>query len=76
MAEIRSLAFGPGGSAEIAGRFNQLHERSLAIFMTVGFAAIALLVLHVRADVLQRSPERSEAPAAGPENPRKAAKIP
>lgn len=48
MDEIRGLAFGPAGSAEIAGRFNQLHRLSVGIFIAVGLAAIALLVLYAR----------------------------
>ena len=54
MSELRALAFGPEGSAEIAGRYDQLHRVSLSIFITLGVAAIGLLLLHVRADQRHR----------------------
>ena len=54
MAELRAMAFGPEGSPDSAVRFHQLHRVSVAIFLSLGAAAVTLLVLHVRAD--QRSP--------------------
>ncbi len=53
LSEIRDLAFGAGGSTAAAARFNQLHERSVALFGAVGLAALLLVVLHVRADALR-----------------------
>ncbi len=54
MSELRALAFGPEGSPDSAVRFHQLHRVSVAIFLSLGVAAVTLLVLHARAD--QRSP--------------------
>ena len=54
MSELRTLAFGPEGSPDSAVRFHLLHRVSVAIFLSLGVAAVTLLVLHARAD--QRSP--------------------
>ena len=48
---IRPLLHGPQGSPELAARFNQLHQLSVAIFCAVGVATLALLAGHVRADL-------------------------
>jgi hypothetical protein len=48
--EIRELVFGPGGSPELAARFQHLHRLSMGIYTAVGLGAYALLWLHVRAD--------------------------
>jgi len=50
MTEIRNLAFGPDGSAEIAARFGALHRISLAVFIGVGIAVTALIGFHARSD--------------------------
>lgn len=50
MAEIRELAFGPGGSAELAARFNRLHGLSMTLFGVTGAGAFALIALHARAE--------------------------
>jgi len=50
ISEIRERAFGPHGSEAAAARFTHLHHVSVAIFVCVGIAAIALCVLHARAD--------------------------
>jgi len=50
MAEIRGLAFGPHATAEITARFNALHRVSLALFVGVGIAVVALIGLHAEAD--------------------------
>ena len=47
---IRDLVFGPGGSQELAARFQRLHALSMGIYTVVGVGAYALLWLHVRAD--------------------------
>jgi hypothetical protein len=47
---IRDLVFGPGGSADLAARFQLLHRLSMGIYTIVGLGAYALLWLHVRAD--------------------------
>jgi hypothetical protein len=47
---VRELAFGPGGSAELAARFQRLHRLSMAIYATVGAAGFVLLAIHARAD--------------------------
>ncbi len=52
MAELRAMAFGPEGSPDSAVRFHQLHRVSVAIFLSLGVAAVTLLVLHARADQL------------------------
>lgn len=48
---IRPLAFGPQGSPELAARFHQLHQLSVAIFVAVGITTLMLLAGHVRADL-------------------------
>lgn len=47
----RPLAFGAGGSPEMAARFHQLHRYSVIIFCVVGGATLILLAGHVRADL-------------------------
>jgi hypothetical protein len=47
---LRPLAFGPGGSAEFAARFQHLHRLSVVIFVSVGFATLLLAAAHARAD--------------------------
>jgi hypothetical protein len=59
MAEISGQAFGPEGSEVLSARFNELHRRSLAIFLAVSAATLALVFLHARADT----------PAAGGSTP-------
>ena len=48
--EIRELAFGPGGSVEIAARFHLLHRLSMGIYTAVGVAGLVLVAIHARAD--------------------------
>jgi hypothetical protein len=50
LAEIRPLAFGPGGSVEIATRYGALHRLSLGIYLVISAATLALVFLHARAD--------------------------
>ena len=50
IAEIRELAFGPDGTAEVAARFGALHRISLSIFIGVGVGVTALIGFHARAD--------------------------
>jgi hypothetical protein len=50
LAEIRPLAFGPGGSVEIATRFGALHRLSMGIYLVISAATLALVFLHARAD--------------------------
>ncbi len=50
MAEIRNLAFGPGGNPESAARFGDLHRASVGVFVFVGLVVTALISLHARAD--------------------------
>ena len=50
LAEIRGVAFGLGATPEIAARFGALHRISLAVFISVGIAVIALIGLHARDD--------------------------
>jgi hypothetical protein len=52
IAEIRELAFGPGGNPEAAGRFTRLHQLSIGIFVAVGIGSLGLLLLHARSDAL------------------------
>src|SRR5262245_48888935 len=47
---IRDLVFGPGGSPEIALRFQQLHRASMAIYTVVGLGGYALVWIHAGAD--------------------------
>ena len=47
---IRPLAFGPGGSPELAARFQLLHQVSMGIYTAVGLAGFVLVALHARAD--------------------------
>ncbi|HZO09985.1 MAG TPA: DUF4149 domain-containing protein [Myxococcota bacterium] len=47
---IRELVFGPGGSPEIALRFQHLHRASMAIYTAVGLGGYALVWVHARAD--------------------------
>jgi Domain of unknown function (DUF4149) len=56
ISEIRQLAFGPHGSEAAAARFTHLHHVSVVIFVCVGIAALALCVLHARADEASASP--------------------
>jgi len=50
IAELRDLAFGPGGSTADAARFTLLHRVSVGIFMAVGAASLVLGWLHARLD--------------------------
>jgi hypothetical protein len=50
LAEIRILAFGPDGTADVATRFGELHRRSLSIFIGIGIAVTVLIGFHARAD--------------------------
>jgi len=50
LAEIRNLAFGPDGTADVAARFGELHRRSLALFIGIGIAVTVLIGFHARAD--------------------------
>ncbi len=54
IAEIRDLAFGPEGSAEVAARWNLLHRISVGIFRVVSAGALWLVVLHAGSDASQR----------------------
>jgi len=47
----RPLAFGAGGSPEMAARFHQLHRYSVILYCVVGGATLILLAGHVRADL-------------------------
>ena len=47
----RPLAFGAQGSPEMAARFQQLHQLSVALFSVVGGTTLILLAGHVRADL-------------------------
>lgn len=53
IAEIQGGAFGPQGSEILAARFDRLHRLSVAIFLCVGLAALALAGLHARDDAAQ-----------------------
>lgn len=53
---IRDLVFGPGGSPELAARFQRLHGLSMWIYTAVGLGAYGLLYLHVRADAERARP--------------------
>ena len=53
---IRDLVFGPGGSPELAARFQLLHRLSMGIYTIVGLGAYALVWLHVRADAGRARP--------------------
>ena len=55
---IRDLAFGPGGSPEIAARFRTLHQLSMTLFVAVGLAALALAWGHARSDALAAGSSR------------------
>jgi len=48
--QIRPLVFGPGGSPELAARFQLLHQLSMGIYTAVGLAAFLLVAIHARAD--------------------------
>ncbi len=50
LAEIRDLAFGPGGNPDMAGRYNLLHRLSVGVFVCVGLAVTFLIGLHAWAD--------------------------
>lgn len=50
ISEIRDLTFGPGGNADAAVRFGQLHRISMAIYVGVGLAVTALVGMHASAD--------------------------
>lgn len=52
LAEVRPLAFGPGGSVEMATRFGALHRLSMGLYLVVSAATLVLLFLHARADAL------------------------
>ena len=55
IAEIRDLVFGDGGDVEIAARFTRLHQLSIAIFIAVGFGALALVGFHAHAEAAAAS---------------------
>jgi hypothetical protein len=55
IAEIQGVAFGPQGTEALVARFTQLHRISVAIFVAVGVAALALAALHVRDDTAPSS---------------------
>ena len=59
ISEIRNLAFGPEGNADAAARFNQLHQISMAIYVAVGVAALALVALHAYTDASRERPRES-----------------
>ena len=61
LAEIRGLAFGPGGSADVAVRFGFLHRVSVGIFVAVGIAVTALVGLHAVDDARSVAAARSRA---------------
>lgn len=48
---IRPEAFGPGSTADAAARFSSLHSASRTVYSTIGVGLIALVILHVRADL-------------------------
>lgn len=50
LADVRPLAFGPGGSVEMATRFGALHRLSMALYLVVSAVTLVLLFLHARAD--------------------------
>jgi hypothetical protein len=50
MAEIGALAFGPGGSEQIAARWAHLHRVSMEIFVVVSVCIVWLVGLHARSD--------------------------
>jgi len=56
MAEIGGLAFGPGGSEEIAARWAHLHRVSMGIFVGVSVCIVWLVGLHARSDAEAASP--------------------
>lgn len=60
---LRDLAFGPGGSEQVALRFQRLHQLSVGLFLAVGAAGIVLAGLHARVD--SREAARGASPAAG-----------
>jgi hypothetical protein len=53
IAEIQDVAWGPQGSEALVARFSHLHRLSVAIFLCVGIAALALAGLHARDDAAQ-----------------------
>jgi hypothetical protein len=59
IAEIRDLAFGPGGSEATAARFTRLHQLSVGIYLGVGFAALGLTWLHARSDAAGETRRKS-----------------
>ena len=54
IAEIRDQAFGPAGSEAMAARWNELHRLSMAIYLSVSAATIALVVLHAGSETPAR----------------------
>jgi len=50
ISAVRPLAFGPGGSVEMATRFGDLHRLSMGLFLAVSAATLLLVFLHARAD--------------------------
>jgi hypothetical protein len=50
IAAVRPLAFGAGGSVEMATRFGQLHRLSIGLYLAVSAATLVLVLLHARAD--------------------------
>ena len=58
LSAIRPLVFGPGGSTELAARFQHLHRVSVAIFLIVGLSTLVLLAAQVRADLSRGEAER------------------
>jgi hypothetical protein len=50
IGEVGDRAFGPGGSQELAARFNRLHRLSTCLFLLVGLGVLGLVGLHARAD--------------------------
>ena len=55
LAELRALGLGPGADPTIRARFGQLHGLSALLLLGVGAGALALAVLHARADERARA---------------------
>ncbi len=51
ISDVRPESFGPDTAEDVAARFAALHRLSVMLFGLVGLGAIALVVMHVRADL-------------------------
>jgi hypothetical protein len=66
ISEVRPDSIGPDTAEDAAARFAALHRWSMLLFGLIGSGAIALVVMHVRADLGQPTGGSSDAEPVAP----------